>query len=100
MLAALAGGRYCAGKNGHQPNLYLSHEARVYDCGVGPREDRSCIIGPTAPTMSLSSGALKAKPPVCMPHGGFAVNIAGVPWTLEVTALKQTCSRLIFQMMF
>ena len=48
----------------HQPNLYLSREARVYDCGVGPG---MCFLltdsGSMAPTMSpfshLSSGSLR-----------------------------------------
>ena len=36
----------------------------------------------------------KAEPPVSCHNlaGGFAVNIAGVPWTLEVTSLKQSCT--------
>jgi len=39
--------------------LVPSREARVYDCGVGPREDRSALSVATAPTMSLSSGPLR-----------------------------------------
>ena len=43
--------------------LVPSREARVYDSGVGPREDRSCIIGPDSPDelpfRMLPSGALR-----------------------------------------
>src|SRR5262249_3057023 len=49
-----------------------SRDARVYACGVGPREDRSGVISPTAPTTWPVWGAT-AKPPV-FTHlpGGFA----------------------------
>jgi len=48
----------------------LSREARVYACSVGPREDRSALSVPTAPTMAVSPNppgivwGAKAKPPV------------------------------------
>jgi hypothetical protein len=50
--------------------------------------------GSTAPTMAPARAnrwGAKAKPPVFThASGGFAVNVASVPWTLEVTS--QTCT--------
>ena len=55
----------------HQPNLYLSGEARVYDCGVGPacrpcfalRFDSPDDVADLLPQKCIVWGA-KAKPPV------------------------------------
>src|SRR5262249_25493346 len=39
-----------------------SRDARVYDGGVGPREDRSGVIGSTAPTTWAVWGATAEQP--------------------------------------
>src|SRR5262249_3053686 len=69
---------------GHQPNLYLSHGARVYDRWVGPGP--LFLPGPTAPTMlpvccrrrhrlgRQLTATIRAKPPERLGKtGGFAL---------------------------
>jgi hypothetical protein len=65
-----------AGSAGPLPALFTGLAAMTMACG------RKIVWG------------ARAKPPgffMTFP-GDFAVNIAGVPWTLEVTSLKQTCT--------
>ena len=49
-----------------------SRDARVYDGGVGPREDRSGVIGSTAPTTWPVWGATAEPPDFPSFTGGFA----------------------------